>query len=108
MKIEDAAVTVKFALGENPKRVGTDRYPETRMGVEQIIADRFSMARDYETRWNEWERNRQGIPPRRDLRMDALRDILNGDIIVQSHSRSEEHTSELQSRGHLVCRLLLE
>src|SRR5207253_11140575 len=25
-----------------------------------------------------------------------------------SPSRSEEHTSELQSRGHLVCRLLLE
>src|SRR5437870_10678593 len=23
-------------------------------------------------------------------------------------ARSEEHTSELQSRGHLVCRLLLE
>src|SRR5690625_5734147 len=23
-------------------------------------------------------------------------------------TRSEEHTSELQSRGHLVCRLLLE
>lgn len=90
LKIEDAPVTVKFALGENPKRVGTDRYPETRMGVEQIIADRFSMARDYETRWNEWERNRQGIPPRRDLRMDALRDILNGDIIVQSHSYRQD------------------
>src|SRR5437660_7881586 len=26
---------------------------------------------------------------------------------VRAH-RSEEHTSELQSRGHLVCRLLLE
>src|SRR5207253_10685056 len=25
-----------------------------------------------------------------------------------AHARSEEHTSELQSRGHLVCRLLLE
>src|SRR5690625_5871352 len=25
-----------------------------------------------------------------------------------SKARSEEHTSELQSRGHLVCRLLLE
>src|SRR2546422_3642886 len=25
-----------------------------------------------------------------------------------AHSRSEEHTSELQSRLHLVCRLLLE
>src|SRR5437660_6783215 len=24
------------------------------------------------------------------------------------NTRSEEHTSELQSRGHLVCRLLLE
>src|SRR5690625_5674407 len=24
------------------------------------------------------------------------------------YSRSEEHTSELQSRGHLVCRLLLQ
>src|SRR5690625_5671173 len=32
------------------------------------------------------------------------------DIQADSHScqRSEEHTSELQSRGHLVCRLLLE
>src|SRR5439155_17793244 len=26
----------------------------------------------------------------------------------RSRWRSEEHTSELQSRGHLVCRLLLE
>lgn len=90
LKIEDAPTTVKFALGENPKRVGTDRYPETRMGVEQIIADRFSMARDYEARWNEWERTGEGIPPRRDLRLDALRDILNGDIIVQSHSYRQD------------------
>lgn len=89
--IEDAPRTVKFALGENPKRVGTDRYPETRMGVEQIIADRFNMARDYEARWNEWERNRVGIPPRRDLRLDAIIGILNEDILVQSHSyRADE------------------
>src|SRR5439155_20371594 len=27
---------------------------------------------------------------------------------AQLDRRSEEHTSELQSRGHLVCRLLLE
>src|SRR5690625_6441097 len=27
---------------------------------------------------------------------------------VRKFPRSEEHTSELQSRGHLVCRLLLE
>lgn len=89
--IEDAPRTVKFALGENPKRVGTDRYPDTRMGVEQIIADRFNMARDYEARWNEWESNRVGIPPRRDLRLDAIIGILNEDILVQSHSyRADE------------------
>src|SRR3989442_3925617 len=32
-------------------------------------------------------------------------DITN---LVMSTTRSEEHTSELQSRPHLVCRLLLE
>src|SRR5439155_19115336 len=30
------------------------------------------------------------------------------DGVLGLHLRSEEHTSELQSRGHLVCRLLLE
>src|SRR5690625_6506172 len=29
-------------------------------------------------------------------------------VLVAAALRSEEHTSELQSRGHLVCRLLLE
>src|SRR5690625_6913588 len=29
-------------------------------------------------------------------------------VIARRKRRSEEHTSELQSRGHLVCRLLLE
>ena len=90
LKIDGAPRTVKFALGENPKRVGTDRYPETRMGTEQIIADRFSMARDYEARWKAWEDNPQGIPPRRDLRLDAIVDILNEDILVQSHSYRQD------------------
>src|SRR5439155_23226430 len=31
-----------------------------------------------------------------------------GDVQRVLTQRSEEHTSELQSRGHLVCRLLLE
>ncbi|TVQ66073.1 MAG: hypothetical protein EA360_06745 [Balneolaceae bacterium] len=89
--IDDAPGTVKFALGENPKRVGTDRYPETRMGVEQIIADRFQNARDYEARWNEWRATGTGLPPRRDLRMDALVGILNEELLVQSHSyRADE------------------
>ncbi|WP_176719439.1 amidohydrolase family protein [Rhodohalobacter halophilus] len=90
LMIEDAPRTVKFALGENPKRVGSDRYPETRMGTEQIIEDRFRMARDYEARWNEWNETGQGIPPRKDLRLDALLDILNGEILIMSHSYRQD------------------
>src|SRR5258707_10877566 len=30
------------------------------------------------------------------------------EVVVPRHERSEEHTSELQSRQYLVCRLLLE
>jgi imidazolonepropionase-like amidohydrolase len=90
LKFENAPRTVKFALGENPKRVGQDRYPNTRMGTQHIIADRFSQARDYESRWDEWNESGEGIPPRRDLRMDALVDILNGDILVQSHSYRQD------------------
>jgi imidazolonepropionase-like amidohydrolase len=90
LPIEGARRTIKFALGENPKRVGSDRYPETRMGVEQLIADRFHMAQDYRARWQEWERSRTGIPPRRDLRLDALVDILEGNLDVHSHSYRQD------------------
>ncbi|MCH8496497.1 MAG: amidohydrolase family protein, partial [Balneolales bacterium] len=90
LPLEGARRTIKFALGEHPKRVGHTRYPDTRMGVEQIIADRFRMARDYEHRRQQWESNQVGIPPRRDLRLDALVDILNGDLDVHSHSYRQD------------------
>src|SRR3989442_10409419 len=38
-------------------------------------------------------------------RLDVVRDLVGRSSRV---GRSEEHTSELQSRPHLVCRLLLE
>lgn len=86
---EGAPRTVKFALGENPTR-RSDRYPDTRMGVEQLIRDHFVRAREYEAAWAEWEANGEGIPPRRDLRLEAIVDILNGDILVQSHSYRQD------------------
>lgn len=89
LKFTRAPRTVKFALGENPKR-RTTRYPNTRMGVEQIIADHFRAARDYQAKWREWEENREGIPPRRDLRLEALVDILEGEIFVHSHSYRQD------------------
>jgi imidazolonepropionase-like amidohydrolase len=89
LKLEGTRPTVKFALGENVVR-SPNRYPNTRMGVEQIMRDHFMAAREYEATWAAWERNPRGIPPRRDLRMEALRDILNGTISVQSHSYRQD------------------
>ena len=81
--------TVKFALGENPKR-REDRYPDTRMGTEQIIRDHFLAAREYERAHKAWETNKRGIPPRKDLRMQALVDIMKGDILVMSHAYRQD------------------
>lgn len=84
LKIDDAPRTVKFALGENViRRVG--RYPDTRMGVEQIIRDNFQAALDYQQRWADWQANPQGIPPRRNLQLEALAEIVRGDILIQTH-----------------------
>ncbi len=90
LKIEGAPRTVKFALGENPKR-SPNRYPNTRMGVQEIIRDHFLAARDYEKEWKRWETEKTGIPPRRDLRMEAILDILNQKLLVSSHGyRADE------------------
>jgi imidazolonepropionase-like amidohydrolase len=86
---EDPPRTVKFALGENPKR-RAGRYPDTRMGTYQIIRDHFEAARDYQARWEEWERTREGIPPRRDLRMEALVEILDEDVLISSHGYRQD------------------
>jgi imidazolonepropionase-like amidohydrolase len=91
-KMQGVPRTVKFALGENPKRSPT-RYPNTRMGVQEIIRDHFLAARDYEKEWKRWEadRTKAGIPPRRDLRMEALLDILSQKLLVSAHGyRADE------------------
>jgi imidazolonepropionase-like amidohydrolase len=90
-KIEGAPRTVKFALGENPKRSPT-RYPNTRMGVQEIIRDHFLAAQDYRKEWQAWERGtKQGIPPRKDLRMEAILDILDQKLLISSHGyRADE------------------
>ena len=92
LRLENAPRTVKFALGENPKRSPT-RYPNTRMGVQEIIRDHFLAARDYKAEWDRWnaDRTKAGIPPRRDLRMESLVDILEQRLLVSSHGyRADE------------------
>jgi len=89
LKLEGAPRTVKFALGENPKRVG-DRYPDTRMGVAEMIRDHFEAARDYQRTWDDWERTGNGLPPRRDLRKEALVEIMNEDILISAHGYRQD------------------
>ena len=90
LKLENPPRTVKFALGENPKR-RQGRYPDTRMGTQEIIRDHFMAARDYEREWQQWEETGEGLPPRRDLRMEAILDILNQELLISSHGyRADE------------------
>ena len=95
--MQGAPAGVKFALGENVKRsnfsppAGTAaRYPGTRMGVEQIIRDRFKAAQDYEKSWKEWENDKSKIPPRRDLELNAIVEMLNGKRLIHSHSYRQD------------------
>ncbi len=94
MKFTEAPQGVKFALGENVKQSNwenaNDRYPQTRMGVEQLYRDSFEAARDYARKMDAWKLNRRGLPPRRDLELDALREILDGDRWIHCHSYRQD------------------
>src|SRR4029078_2980786 len=87
LKFKGADPFIKFALGENVKRspsaIGNNsnnnRFPDTRMGVEEVLVDAFTRAKDYEKTWKEYDANktRKGVvAPRRDLELDALVEIL--------------------------------
>jgi len=88
---------IKFALGENVKRSSqpnqpgvTRRYPNTRMGVEETIRDAFTRARDYKAGWDEYKAALQRgeknlVPPRRDLQLEPLVEVLEGKRYVHAH-----------------------
>lgn len=91
MLINDRVRGVKFALGENVKR--TDgRFPNSRMGVEAVLVRAFSEAKTYRQQWDAYKAAAGKLPePRRDLRLEALADILKGDLQIHSHCyRSDE------------------
>ena len=94
---EDARPGIKFALGENPKRRGITpafgaaalRYPATRMGVEDVIRQAFTDAQAYQAAWKAYETERAAgrtaLPPRRDLKLEALVEVLEGKRLVHAH-----------------------
>lgn len=96
MFLGDGPRTIKFALGENPKRSNspalpgaTRRYPATRMGVEEVIREAFTQGREYMQKWDAYEaakaRGENPLAPRRDLKLEAMADVLRGKIDIHSH-----------------------
>ncbi len=93
---KNAPQGIKFALGENVKQAnwpGT-RYPQTRMGVEQVIRDAFRAAQDYRHRHKTYNQNsksqRKKVPPRKDLELEALAEILEGTRLLHCHSYRQD------------------
>ena len=101
LKFKNSAPFIKFALGENVKRSaatqGNARYPDTRMGVEEILVDAFTRAKDYKKEWQAYNDARDKLikekksttglfPPRRDLELDALVEILDKKRFITCHS----------------------
>jgi imidazolonepropionase-like amidohydrolase len=101
LPFEGALPGIKFALGENPKRSNFSlpgqpkRYPSTRMGVEETIRGAFTEARDYKNYWDVYNKRlaageKNLIPPRRDLRLEPLVEVLEGKRYVHSHCYRED------------------
>ncbi|HLA90782.1 MAG TPA: amidohydrolase family protein [Gemmatimonadaceae bacterium] len=106
MIFQQAPPGIKFALGENVRQTNSQpqpgrqpRYPRTRMGVEELLRERFTAARDYQAEWAAFTKAKaalkrgeaEPIPPRRDVELDVLVEILEGKRLVHAHSyRSDE------------------
>ena len=96
--IPDAPPGIKFAMGENPKgsnfsRPGVaPRYPRTRMGVIETDRDALLRARDYKRAWDDYKAGKTRVPPRRDLELEPLVEVIEGKRLVHAHGyRSDEH-----------------
>jgi imidazolonepropionase-like amidohydrolase len=84
LKFAGADPFIKFALGENVKRTGSannNRFPDTRMGVEEVLTDAFDKAVDYQKAMKA-----NPTTTRRDLELDALSEIMNKKRFITCHS----------------------
>ncbi|MBO0341597.1 MAG: amidohydrolase family protein [Bacteroidota bacterium] len=83
MVFDNSPKFIKFALGENVKQSNWgsySRFPQTRMGVEQVYIDYFQRAKEYD------EKKKSGEPYRHDEEMETLAEILNGERFISCHS----------------------
>lgn len=102
MLFEGAPGVMKMALGENPKATygGRGRMPSTRMGVMALLRDALSQAQGYRARWDAWNavpESERGAAPGFDPKLDALADVLRGEIRVAAHAyRRDEFLALLE------------
>jgi imidazolonepropionase-like amidohydrolase len=98
---------IKFALGENVKQSNwgdkfVTRFPQTRMGVQTFDANRFTAAKQYLVAWDHFRRN-GGLAPRRDLELEALGEVLQGQRFIHCHAYRQDEmlmlTRLMQSFG---------
>lgn len=104
MKIAGADGFIKCALGENVKQSNwgennTVRFPQSRMGVEQVFYDAFYRAKAYEQSWKNYEtelkKNKNAVAPRKDIQLDVLVEILNSKRFITCHSYSQSEINML-------------
>ncbi len=91
MRFDGAIGGIKFALGENVKQSNWNsprtRYPQTRMGVETLMLDRFEAAQSYAAE----QKDAHGpVPVRRDLELEAIAEILAGQRLIHCHSYRQD------------------
>ena len=89
MKFPGAPYTLKMACGENPKRVygGQGRAPGSRMGNMAGYREAWQRAVEYRRAWNRyWDAgDADANPPTRNLELDTLMGVLEGEILIQMH-----------------------
>ncbi len=98
-----APQSIKFASGENPKRVygQKNQVPSTRMGNFAVMRQAFIEAREYMRQWDDYDAkvrksDKDAAPPKRDLKLEALADVLRGKLLVQIHCyRADEFLTEM-------------
>src|SRR5216684_6002843 len=103
MLFPGAPRSIKFASGENPKRVygSRDQLPSTRMGNFAVQREALVQAQDYMREWDEYNTklkrgDKDAKAPKHDLKMEALADILRGKLLVHIHCyRADEFLNEM-------------
>jgi imidazolonepropionase-like amidohydrolase len=102
--IDNSPKFIKFALGENVKRGNAaqrpNRFPSTRMGVEQVFQDAFTRAIAYKKEWADYNnmKVKTGLSaPRKDLELDALVEILEGKRHISCHSYVQSEINMLMN-----------